>query len=60
MARLKPVKVPCPECGEKVDVPITDESRLEGDTLIVTFTPDMTLMAEHYTEEHVGQEVSEP
>jgi hypothetical protein len=56
------VKVPCPDCGEKIEIPL--EVRTESmDTtgpdaeLRVCFAPSITPMVEHYVAEHVGADL---
>jgi hypothetical protein len=61
MAAMKPIQVPCPECGEKVPVHVDIETEyVEGDGLRVTMKPNVSEMADHYAVEHCGAEVSEP
>ena len=60
MAKMGAIDVPCPECGEKVPVEIRSTTEYVDDTLRVTLTPNIDRMAEHYTLEHCGAEVSEP
>lgn len=60
MAAMNPVQVPCPECGEKVDVEIETTSEFtESDGLLVILRPNIDKMAEHYAQEHCGQEVGD-
>ncbi len=60
MAAMKPIKVPCPECGDPVEVSVDVTTEyVEGDGLRVTMTPNVSLMAEHYAVEHCGAEVSD-
>lgn len=60
MATLpRDIAVPCPECGEYVQVDIEVTSAQSGDSLVLTFAPNVDKMAEHYTLEHCGQEVND-
>lgn len=59
MAALGAIGVPCPECGEKVEVSVVSSTEIIGDALQVRLSPDVSKMAEHYAQEHCGQDVSD-
>ncbi len=60
MAAPGSIMVPCPECGDPVEVTIELTTEyVEGDGLLVAMKPNIAAMAEHYTTEHCGAEVSE-
>lgn len=55
MAAMKPISVPCPECGDPVDVSVDVTTEyVDGDGLRVTMSPNVSLMVEHYVAEHAG------
>jgi hypothetical protein len=56
MASLRPVRVPCPECEEPIEVTFDDSSELVDGALVVIFQPRLDRMAEHYAREHAGTE----
>ena len=61
MAAPAAIKVPCPECGEEVEVDIDVLAEPSSDdALVLRLQPNVSKMAEHYTVEHCGAEVSEP
>ena len=62
MAAIRKIAVPCPECGEEVDVAIDVVTFVypdRPDALQVRMQPDVSLMAEHYAAEHAGADVSD-
>lgn len=57
MAKLASISVACPECGDSQELEVTSESQVVDDSLVLTFTPVMDPMIEHFVIEHAAEAI---